>query len=261
MSEGDYPEAGTFCWLVLSTTEPDAAASFYQHLFGWHFDRRLVYTTNGLVGSAVDKNAHPGTRDQPPNWLPFVRVTELDRIVGRATELGGRIFIEARNSSISRLAVIQSPTGEIVGLWESPHANGRPTFTAAGVTSWFELVTPEPDPAVRFYEQLFGWQFTNEGAYTVLTCGSTPMGGVVKLEGDWEDHAFLAAIGEARGEKWDIPPHRMAFFRVADCDAIIQRGEALGGTVSVRTEPLHTFGQFAVLKDPQGAYVSLFSPS
>jgi predicted enzyme related to lactoylglutathione lyase len=53
----------------------------------------------------------------------------------------------------------------------------------------------------------------------------------------------------------------MAFFRVADCDAIMQRAEGLGATPYVRPEPLHTFGQFAVIKDPQGAYVSFFSPA
>ena len=37
--------------------------------------------------------------------------------------------------------------------------------TQAGAVTWFEIGTPDPEGARRFYGDLFGWTFTPEGQY------------------------------------------------------------------------------------------------
>jgi len=127
------------------------------------------------------------------------------------------------------------------------------------VCGWFELVTRDPERARAFYRALFGWRIADEGGYTFIGNERGQFGGIVELAGDWEDHAFLAAIGRARGEKMRVPPHWMAFFSVEDCDAFADEAEEMGAQVTGRPEPLHTVGTFAVIRDPQGVYFSVLS--
>lgn len=262
MALDDLAPPGSFCWLILSTPDPGGAEGFYRELFGWQVADSGVPTflkDGKPVGSIVNRAEDERARGQPPNWLPFVRVPNLEVAIERARELTGKLWFPIYDSGIARVALIKGPTKEIFGLWETPPEDPAPIVANAGVMSWFELVTPEPERAMPFYEQLFGWRFTNEGTYTVLTNGAEPIGGVLRLEGDWEDHAFLSAIGQTPGEKWEIPPHWMPFFRVDDCDEVLRRAEHLGGMVRARTDYLHTFGRFAVLVDPQGAYFSILA--
>jgi predicted enzyme related to lactoylglutathione lyase len=212
------------------------------------------------VASFLDQSLQPGARGHPPNWMPFVRVNQIETVTARAEALGGRIWIPVFQAPRSKVSLISGLTKEILGLWQTPLGPDDPALVVpSGVTAWFELVTPNPEPAKKYYSDLFGWRFNSEGTYTVITNGSHSMAGVLKMEGDWEDHAFLEAIGQAPGEKWDIPPHWMAFLHVDDVEGFANRAESLGGRILARPDTLHTFGQFAVLRDPQNAYFSVFS--
>jgi predicted enzyme related to lactoylglutathione lyase len=257
---------GSFCWLTLVTPDMTSATRFYTGLFSWT-EVELVsgftalMNEGKLLASVVDRGSDERARGQPPNWLPFVRVVSIDASIRRSGELGGKVYARPFDTPGARVALIQGPTHELLGLWETPIRDGPTMVADTDIMGWFELVTPDPSRAIRFYEGLFGWRFTDEGSYTVLTNKSEPVGGVVELQGDWEDHAFLAAIGQAPGEKWDVPPHWMTFFLVDDCDTVSRNAEALGARMSGRPDTLHTFGEFAVIRDPQGAYFSVLSRS
>lgn len=252
---------GAFCWLALSTPDLSGAADFYGELFGWRTVRERPFSSfwvdDKMVGSLVNSNTDDRTRGQPPNWMPFVRVRNVDIVIERALQLGGDLWFPAYEAPGARIGLIRGITREILGLWQ--HLSDPPIAVPAPVATWYELATPDPEPAKRFYQSLFGWRFTNEGAYTVLTNGAHAIGGVVKMAGDWEDYAFLEAIGQAPGEKFDVPPHWMIFFTVRDCEEVVRRAEALGARIATRPDDLHTFGQFAVIRDPQGAYFSVLS--
>jgi predicted enzyme related to lactoylglutathione lyase len=254
---------GAFCWVTLSTKNPSGAKEFYGELFGWRSIQQgafgLFLQDGQPVGSFVDQTADPRAKDQPPNWLPFVRVTSLEPTLRKAEELGGRVWFPPFSVPQARVALFKGVTREILGLWEPLDEDSRFGLIKPGVVSWFELATPDPDRAKDFYGVLFGWRFNIEGSYSILTHGAHSLGGVVKLEGDWEDHAFLAAIGQAPEEKWEVPPHWMVYFAVRDLDAIVRKAEALGARIVTRQDTLHTFGQFAVIRDPQSTYFSVFA--
>jgi uncharacterized protein len=254
---------GSFCWITLSTRNPMGAKEFYGELFSWRAIQQgpfgLFLQDAQAVGSFVDQNADPRARDNPPNWLPFVRVRSLDAALARVEQLGGRVWFPPFEAPQARVALVKGVTREILGLWETTPEGERFGLMKPGVVSWFELATPEPEAAKDFYAALFGWRFNQEGNYAVLTHGPHTLGGVVKLEGDWEDHAFLAAIGQAPEEKWEVPPHWMIYFAVRDIDACLRRAEAIGARISARPDTLHTFGQFAVVRDPQSTYFCVFA--
>jgi predicted enzyme related to lactoylglutathione lyase len=105
----------------LFTRDVDAAARFYEKVFGVR--RRVV-----KVGDAehlllqVDTVPVVGVLQSPspeirPNWLPFVRVADVSAVVGKTTELGGRVILaprpDVRNGTV---AIIADPTGAAVGV-------------------------------------------------------------------------------------------------------------------------------------------------
>ena len=255
---------GTFAWIVLSTSDPAGAAAFYKRSFGWQDVETPVTTVMVKAGipvaAVMDYRKNDHIQREPVNWLPFVRVENLDKAIARIRELGGSLIVPTQNVSIGKGAAVRGVAGEAIGLWETPISKGdEPVLMDPTVCGWFELVTRDPEKAAAFYRAAFGWRIADEGGYTFIGNDSGQFGGLVKLAGDWEDHAFLAAIGRARGEKMSVPPHWMVFFTVDDCEAFTDEAEELGAQVTGRPEALHTLGTFAVLRDPQGVYFSVLS--
>jgi uncharacterized protein len=122
---------------------------------------------------------------------------------------------------------------------------------ARGRFVWYDLMTADPDGATAFYGKVAGWgttQWDGAGqgqAYTMWTVGQTPIGGVMTLP------------EEAR--KMGAPPHWLAYIGTPDLDSAIQQAEALGAKVMVSPMNVPTVGRFAVLADPQGAIIAMFT--
>jgi len=255
---------GAFAWIILATSDPGAASNFYRRAFGWREVSTpltaLLVKNTGPVAAIVEHRSYKSIRKEPLNWLPFVRVASIAETCARFEELGGGVLITQQETDFGLAAVVRGITGEALGIWQTPSREGAaPAVMEPDVCAWFELVTPEPEKAIPFYRAAFGWRIADEGGYTFLSDERGHFGGIVKLQGDWEDYAFLAAIGRARGDKLKVPPHWMIFFSVDDCDLFVDHAESLGATVNSRAEPLHAVGTFAVLRDPQGVYFSVLS--
>jgi predicted enzyme related to lactoylglutathione lyase len=74
-----------------------------------------------------------------------------------------------------------------------------------------------------------------------------PLGGVMKLPD------VVVNMG--------APPHWMAHVQVENVDATASQVKALGGKIHKEPEEVPTVGRFAVIGDPQGAFISIFTPS
>jgi predicted enzyme related to lactoylglutathione lyase len=255
---------GAFAWIILATSDPSAASNFYRRAFGWREVptplTTLLVKNGGPVAGIVEHRSYKSIRKEPLNWLPFVRVASIAETCARFEELGGGVLIASQDAGVGLAAVVRGITGEALGLWQTPATEGAsPVAMGPDVCAWFELVTPDPEKAIPFYRAAFGWRIADEGGYTFLSDERGHFGGIVKLQGDWEDYAFLAAIGRARGDKLKVPPHWMIFLAVDDCEIFVDYAESLGAVVNSRAEPLHAVGTFAVLRDPQGVYFSILS--
>jgi predicted enzyme related to lactoylglutathione lyase len=121
------------------------------------------------------------------------------------------------------------------------------TDTTAGRFVWYELLTSDPKAAIAFYGDVVGWKTEPFGDdYTMWVGSQGPLGGVTLLP-------------EA-AKQMGAPPHWQANVQVADVDATVARVKELGGRVYV-TEDVPTVGRFAVIADPQGATISVFTPT
>lgn len=115
---------------------------------------------------------------------------------------------------------------------------------------WYECLTQDKDVAVDYYTKLIGWGTTDwdndMGPYTMWTKGEIPVGGVMVLP----DEAKAAGV----------PPHWMPYISTPDTDATANQATELGGAILVPPMTIPTVGRMAVLKDPQGAAFSCYTP-
>ena len=113
-----------------------------------------------------------------------------------------------------------------------------------GRFSWNELLTTDPQAAVAFYGQLFGWttqDWPMEGfTYTIVKAGDIDVGGIMPIP----PHAG------------GMPPTWGAYVTVDDVDATAELAEKLGGKILIPPTDIPTVGRFTVIQDPQGAVLS-----
>lgn len=117
---------------------------------------------------------------------------------------------------------------------------------------WYELLSSDPEGAIRFYTAITGWQtqdWQGEGdvAYTMFTRGDVPVAGVMQLP------------EEAREQ--GVPPHWLGYVTTPDVDASAARAAELGGAVLVEPQDIPEVGRFSVLADPQGAVFAAYTPA
>ena len=112
---------------------------------------------------------------------------------------------------------------------------------------WHEHLTKDPKAAIAFYTEVVGWKtqpFAEGGDYIMWVGSQGPLGGVMKLPDE--------------AAKMGTPPHWMAHVHVADVDGTAALAKKLGGKVHKEPTDIPTVGRFAVIADPQGAFLSVF---
>ena len=133
LSAGDPPDPtspvlGTFFWNEYLTHDLDATLAFYNGLVPYEV---TATKTESGAGYAVLKTgrARAGVfrvpdsqKDVPPNWLPYVFVTDPASLASRVAGLGGRVLLEPRPEyRKGSLAVVADPTGAVVALQKYPY--------------------------------------------------------------------------------------------------------------------------------------------
>ena len=112
------PPMGSWLWVELWSKKPEASVAFYEELGG--------YST--AQGDEGDSNYwflwhdkwRAGIREIPFDnleirWTPTIRVTDTTLITERAKELGGRILVQPRETSIGgSVALIEDPVGGLL---------------------------------------------------------------------------------------------------------------------------------------------------
>ncbi len=253
-----YPP-GTFSWADLSTSDPDAAKTFYQALFGWtHEDlptgngTYTMFRKNGKNVAAVSQQ-QPDEAAQgiPAHWNNYITVADVDETAGKVSGLGGTVLLEPFDVlDAGRMAVIADPTGAVFMIWQPKNSIGAYVVNESGALSWNEESTRDVGKAKDFYSSLFGWSYEDfaGGNYSVIHLGEKSNGGI-RPQSDQEMEA-------------GIPPNWMPYFAVEDCDAGTAKASELGATVML--PPMEVLvegaeGRLSVVADPQGAAFALYS--
>ena len=94
----EAPPPGHVSWHELVTDDPEAALAFYARLVGWEKTDAIespmgVYQMYGRnnqpLGGMFTK---PADMPMPPNWLYYIRVSNVDEAAERVKALGGQVL-------------------------------------------------------------------------------------------------------------------------------------------------------------------------
>jgi uncharacterized protein len=118
----------------------------------------------------------------------------------------------------------------------------------AGVPCWVDTFQPDPDSAVSFYAELFGWEVENQTAID-----SPRKYFVCKLRG-----RDVAGVGSQPSE--DVPPDWNTHVRVDSVEEATAKAIEAGGSVVL--EPFESLGggRAAMLADHAGAVLGVLEP-
>ncbi len=254
MGERSEYAPGAFSWVDLSTTDQEAAKTFYAGLFGWAADDQPVgdgvhysmQEIRGLDVAAISPQPQQ-QRDAgvPPLWNSYITVASADEAAERAGQLGATVHAPPFDvMDAGRMAVIQDPQGAFFMVWE-PRANiGAQLVNAHGAFCWNELFTPDVDASLSFYGDLFGWT-------------SHP------FEGSPEPYYVVQNQGRGNGGVRPLgdsgmPPAWLVYFAVEDVEASLSQVESLGGNRVAGPIDIGV-AKVGIARDPQGATFALYA--
>jgi uncharacterized protein len=249
---------GSFVWCELLTTDTAAAQSFYKKVVGWSAkpfapDGSYTVFNNSLGSGVAGVMTLPNQARQmgaPPHWMMYVGTPDVDETAQRVAYLGGKVHKQPEDiPNVGRFAVVQDPFGASFAIFTPQPAPGSPEPKRGGVGdfSWFELYTPNPEGAWKFYSALFGWEKTSAmdmgemGVYQMFgRGGGVPNGGIMKPPPG-------------------APAAWMPYARVKDAKAAAAIASATGGKII--NGPMEVPGGDWIAQgiDPQGAMFAVHS--
>jgi predicted enzyme related to lactoylglutathione lyase len=243
---------GSFIWYELLTRDATAAKAFYDSVVGWNIaasappggkDYRMIGVEGGAIGGVLQLGPEMLAGGARPTWLGYIGVDDVDASVEAVIGAGGRVQMPAFDiPGAGRVAMVTDPQGVPFYVMRGAVDAKSTAYQRMGLqhVSWNELMTPDPDAALAFYEAQFG----------IRKIGAMPMGPM----GDYSFIANAESEGDAIGavmkdqgrSGWDY------YFRVPDIHAAKAAVEAGGGTA--RNGPHEVPGGELVLQasDPEG---------
>ncbi|HLW59338.1 MAG TPA: VOC family protein [bacterium] len=251
---------GVFSWVQLGVPDTAPAKPFYGSLFGWEFEDMpagpgMTYAFIKYKGKSVGGLAalpkEVIAKGVPSHWLPFVNVTNVDDVVKKAKQSGGKLPMgEAMDVlDAGRMAFLQDPTGAHFAIWQAKTHQGADVVNEIGAMCWNELMTSDTEAAGRFYKTTFGWNaeqvdMGEDGTYTIFKIGEKQISGMMKRPPRLKD----------------VPPNWLTYFAVTNVDDMAKKAASLGGKIFQPPMDIPDIGRFAVIQDPQGAVFALFKP-
>lgn len=142
---------------------------------------------------------------------------------------------------------------DVTGAAPRAAANEDSQTSAHGSFIWYELMTPDPDAATRFYDAVVpGWsigeRLPGDMDYRMINRSDGGMaGGVLRLTDDMASH----------GAK----PIWLGYVAVDDVDGMVAQIEAKDGKVLMPASDIPDVGRIAMVSDPQGNPFYVMKPT
>jgi uncharacterized protein len=171
------------------------------------------------------------------------------------------------------MVFLEAPGGGTTGVWQAGTHQGAARYNEPGAFAWSELLTPEPQAAIAFFQQLFGHDVTeypqdDGGTYTTLMVNGAEVAGIASApaedNGDGDDDdgdtveeadggADAVAMDAGDGPGWHV------YFGVASVPRAVAAAVAAGAEVLVEPDAAGDGepGSMATLRDPQGGVFSV----
>lgn len=115
---------GHISYLEIPATDVEQSAVFYQTVFGWEIRRRKdgQCSFDDRSGNLIGRWKTDRTASGDPGFLPYIYVDQIDAIVQRVEQAGGRVVEAVRPEGNLWVATFRDPAGNLLGIW---NAGGR----------------------------------------------------------------------------------------------------------------------------------------
>ncbi|MCB0412683.1 MAG: VOC family protein [Bdellovibrionales bacterium] len=116
-----------------------------------------------------------------------------------------------------------------------------------GAFNWVDLMTTDAQKAMAFYEELFGWQYEEiegeQGSYYMAYSNGSCVSALFERSADSDS---------PQASLWNT------YISVSNVEQILRQAHQLGADILRPTTQALDFGQFATIKDPQGAVINFW---
>jgi uncharacterized protein len=242
-------------WYELMTTDVPAAEAFYRNVVGWTSapfegspDPYTIFKRGGQM-QVAGLMKRPTDMNMPPFWAMYVAVPKLEDAVAHINRLGGgELSPVIEVPTIGRLQMMRDPQGAAFYIIQPTSTEERPEAAPeVGEASWHELMTTDAPAAMRFYNQVFGWEPSE----------AMDMGELGKYQMFNRPHGMIGGMMNKPPAMAQVPPHWLIYFRVPDINVAAERIKANGGQII--NGPMEVPGGDWVLNalDPQGSAFGL----
>jgi len=243
---------GKFVWFEHVSRDAKKAQAFYGEVLGWkvqpfpmgELSYDMIYVGDTMIGGY----SSPRSDRQPPHWISYVSVEDVDAGARAATAKGGKVVQGPFDiPNVGRTARIADPQGAEICLFKSTSGDPADAEATHGSWLWNELHTNDVANALAFYETVVGFSHRSvdvgpSGKYHILSKGGIERGGAT---------SFLQSA---------VPPHWLPYVSVDDVDAAIARARRQRATIEMNPDDIPGVGRIAVLKDPIGAVLAVMKP-
>ncbi len=168
-----------------------------------------------------------------------------------------RTFSRSRTGAAAVLSLALATVVAIPAFAESPAAQSSSADN--GSVWWNELVSANPDKARDFYASVIGWTpkvvaaednsrppAPGEADYTLFTSKGEEVAGLSKFDGKQPN---------------DPKPGWLTYIQVGDVDSAVEQALKKGGKVLKAPNDADGVGRIAVIQDPDGNPVGLYTPA
>ena len=243
-------------WYELMTTDTKAAETFYRNVVGWTSapmpNSPMQYT---IFNRAGDKGTaglmeRPEGMNFPPFWAMYIGVPDFAAAVAHIKRLGGNELSPVIDiPHVGKMQMMTDPQGAAFYVMQPASQEESPEGAPEiGQGSWHELMTTDAPAAMKFYQEVFGWQPSE----------SMDMGPEMgKYQMFNRPHGMIGGMMNKPKELANVPPNWGIYFLVPDINAGVERIKANGG--QILNGPMEVPGGDWIVNamDPQGAAFSL----
>jgi predicted enzyme related to lactoylglutathione lyase len=240
-------------WVDLATSDAAAARDFYSRLFGWDLEvsddpQYGGYATAKLGEKSVAGIGPKQGEDAPTAWSLYIGTEDADALAKKVESAGGKVIAPPFDvGDQGRMAVFADPSGAVISAWQ-PAGMSQFVSGVLNAYGWAELNARGLEPAVAFYEEVFGW-----------THSTSPFG-------EGQEYTQFEHDGESIAGALEMSPmipagtssYWMLYFTVDNVDAAYQKALEHGGHEMVAPQDFPG-GRFAIVSDPQGAAFGLLN--
>ena len=174
---------GEVCWTDLQTSDVAAAKEFYAAVFGWRFEDlptpdgrsyAQAFLGEDLVTVIAPQNPQQQAAGAPGQWNVYFASSDAQELADGLVHAGGTLeFGPEEVGGTGVMVFFAPPGGGTTGAWQAGSHFGTVRSGEPGALAWAELLTPEPQSAVGFFQQLFGQDVTeypqdDGGKYSTL---------------------------------------------------------------------------------------------